>query len=141
MYCLSLTAYTYLPTSSSGYFSPLIYFRNSRLVCLLFHCHILNLLSSPSVSCITLITALAVLPTAIAFLSFFAMDGVTRHIFKVWLLVPCQPVLFESCKVISGVIWCDKIRNGMWSGGATAFLNSVFLCIVDFVLVSFVLLT
>ena len=36
---------------------------------------------------------------------------------------------------------CDKMRNELWGGSATTYLNSILLCSVDFVLVGFTLLT
>ena len=62
MYCPSLTEYTHLPDSAYRCFPPLIYFRTSRLGCLIFHA-ILTLLASPSIPCITFISALTALPS------------------------------------------------------------------------------
>ena len=146
-YCLpyldfpSLTAYTYFPTSESGYFPPLVYFRTSRLGSLLFHGAIFTSLVYPSMSCITSVSSLTALTNAIVFLFFFAVDRVTRNIFKVRLLVPCWPVLLETSEVISGVIRCDKMRGGIFGGSATASLNRILLCSVYFILVGFVLFT
>ena len=44
--CTSLISYTYFPTSVSGYFPPLIYFRTSRLGFFPFHGAIFTLLAS-----------------------------------------------------------------------------------------------
>ena len=116
-YCLSyldfsfLTAYTYFPTSDSGYFPPLIYFRISRLGCLLLRGDILTFSESPSMSCITFINSLTTLPTTVALLLLFAMYRITKHIFRVLLIVTCRPVLLELSEVLSGVIWCDRMRN------------------------------
>ena len=81
------------------------------------------------------------LPTAIAFLSFFAMNKITLHILKVRLLVLSQTVILEPIKVLAGGTRCDKMWNERWVGIDTASLNSIFLCIVDFVLASLALLT
>ena len=74
-------------------------------------------------------------------LSFFAMDRVTRHIFRLRLLVPCQPLLLDSFEVISGTIQFDNIWNKLWDGNATEYLNRIILCSVHFVLVGLALLT
>ena len=116
----SLTSYMYFPTSASGYFLTLMYFITPRLGSLNFHGDILTLLASTSISCITLISALTSLTTEIALLLFFEMDRVIRHILSVWLLVPCRPVLLEPFEVLSGVIWCDSMRNELWFRSATA---------------------
>ena len=79
--------------------------------------------------CITFISALNVLPTVIVLLFFFAVDRVTRHVFKLRFLVTCQPVLLDSFEVISGAIWCDKMWNGLWGGNSTVSLN-IFFCVV-----------
>ena len=69
-------------------------------------------------------------------------DGYGNKVyFKVWLLVPCRTVLLETFEVLSGEMWCDKMRKKLWGGSATASLNRIFLCSVEFVLVSFALLT
>ena len=138
---LSLTEYMYFLTSTLGYFPPLIYLRNSRLGCLLFYGCILTFLESTSMPCINFISSLTTLPNAIQLLSFFEMDRVTRHIFSVWLLVPCRPVLLEPLEVLSGVVWRDRMHNKLWGGSATASLNKVFLCSVNFFLVGLELLT
>ena len=91
--------------------------------------------------CITFIIALTSLPTSLALLLLFAIDGVTRNILIVRLLLPCRPVLLESFEVISGAIWCDGTRNKLWGGSATASLNIIFLWSVDFFLVKLALLT
>ena len=139
--CPPLTVYTYFPTSTLVFFPPLIYFRTSRLGCLLFHGDILTLLESPSMPCITFISLLTALPTAIVLLSFFDVDGLTRHIIRVGLLVPFQPVLLEPFKVLSGLIQCDKMCKKLWVGSDTLYLNSIFSWSVDFVLVSLAFLT
>ena len=125
LYCPSLAAYTYFPTFTSGYFPPLMYFRTSRLGYLLFHGDFLILLEYPSIPCTIFISTFTTLPTAISLLSFFAMDRVTRQIFSVWLLVPCRPVLLDPIKVLTGAIWCDRVRNKLWGGSATASLNII----------------
>ena len=104
-------AYTYLPTSASGYFPPLMYFITSRLGCFLFHGDILTLLESPSMQFITFISSLTALPTEIVLISFFAMDRVTRYILSVRLLVPFQTLLLEPFEVLSGAFWCDRMRK------------------------------
>ena len=101
----------------------------------------MKLLASPSMPCTTFIITLAALPTTIVLLSFFAMDRVTRHIFRVRLIVTCRPVLLEPFEVLSGVIWCYSMRNELWVDIATASLNRIFLWGSDFFLVNVVLLT
>ena len=88
-----------------------MYFRTSRIGCLLFHGVILNFFTSPSMTHITFISVLTTLLTEIALLSLFAMYIVTRHILKVELLLPCQPVLLELFEVLSGAIQFDKMRK------------------------------
>ena len=90
---------------------------------------------------ITFISALNALPTAMVLFSFFAMDRVTRNIFRLRLLVPCQPLLLDSFEVISGTIQFDNIWNKLWDGNATESLNRIILCSVYFVLVGLALLT
>ena len=111
MDCPSLTAYTYFPTSASGYFPPLMYFRTSGLGFLNFHGSILTFFESTSTPCINFISVLTAFPTAIELLELFTMDRVTRHLLSVRLLVPCQPVLLEPFEVLSGTIWCDRMQN------------------------------
>ena len=137
----SLTAYMYFPTSAPGCFPLLMYFRTSRLVCLILHGAILVLLESTSITCINFISALNALPTAIVLCLLIIMDRVRRKFFKVLLLVPCQLVLLEPFDVLSGTIWCDNLWNKLWSGSAPESLNIIFFCSVDFVLVGFALLT
>ena len=69
--------------------------------------------------CITFSSALNALPTAIALLSFFAIDRVTRYILKVRLLVPCRPVLLEQFKVIPSVMQCGKMCSELLGSSAT----------------------
>ena len=68
------------------------------------------------------------------------MDMVTRHILRLQLLLPCQTVLLEPFKVLSGEMWYDKTRNKLWGGSTNASLNRTFLWIIDFFLVSLALL-
>ena len=84
---------------------------------------------------------MSTLTTAIALLSLFAMDWVKRNILSVWLLITCQPVLLEPLNVLSGAIWCDRMRNERWGESDTASLNIILLWSVDFVLVNLALLT
>ena len=119
LYFPSLMVYIYFPSSASGYFLPLIYFRNSRLGCLLFHGDILTLLSSPSMPQIPFIVLLTTLPTAIVLLFLFEMDRVTRHLLRVRLLVPYQPVLLDPFELLLGWIRCDKMRRKLWGGITT----------------------
>ena len=121
----SMTAYTYLPTSSSGYFLPLMHFITSRLGCLLFYGDILTLFSYTSMSCITFISELTALPTALALLSLFTMYRLKRHLLSVWLLLPCCLVLLDPFEVLSGAIRCDKMQNELWGGSATESLNII----------------
>ena len=68
-------------------------------------------------------------------------DGVTRHLLSVFLLVPYQPVLLDPFELLPGVILCDRTRNELWGGSATAYFNNNFLWIVNFVFVDLSLLT
>ena len=52
----------------------------------------------------------------IVLLSLFAMDKVTIHLLSVQLLVPCRPVLLEPFEVLSGAMWCDKMRKNHGAG-------------------------
>ena len=128
-------AYMCLPTSASDYFPPLIYLRTSRLGCLFLHGEIFNLLESTSMLCNTFFRALTALSTVIALLFFLAMDRVTRHILKIWLLVTCRPILLDLFEVLSGAIWCDNMKNELWGESANVSLNIIFLCRVDFLFV------
>ena len=139
--CPSLTAYTHVQTYASGYFPPLMYFRTSRLGCLLFHGDILTFLTSTSMPCITFISALPASPIKIALIPFFAMDGVTRHILSVRLIVPCRLLLLDLLEELSGANQCDRMRNELWNGISTASLNNIFLWSVNFVLLDLALLT
>ena len=91
--------------------------------------------------CIIFISTFNVLPTEISLLLFFAVDRVTRHIFKVRLLVPCRMLLLEASEVLLCVIQCDKMRNKVWGRSATEYLNKNFLCSSDCVLVGLALLS
>ena len=70
---------------------------------------------------INFISAEISLPNATSFLSFFAMDSITRNPLSVWLLVPCQPVLLEPFEVLYGLIQCDRMQNELWGSSATTF--------------------
>ena len=76
-----------------------------------FHGAILTFLAYSSMQGFTFISALTALPNAVALMSLFAMDRVTRNIFKMWLLLPCQSVLLEEFKILSYVMRCGKMRN------------------------------
>ena len=81
----------------------------------------MTLLANTSMPCIIFISTFNVLPTEISLLLFFAVDRVTRHIFKVQLLVPFQPILLELFKVLSGSNRCDNIWGKLWGGSSNAF--------------------
>ena len=68
---------------------------------------------------INLINAFTEFPTAIALLLFFATDRVTGNILIVRLLVSRIPVLSEPFEVISGTMWCDRMRSELWVGSTT----------------------
>ena len=106
-----MMAYTYFSTPASGYFPPLMYFIASRLGCLLLRGDILTLLKYPSMPCITFIREFPALPTVIVLLLLIVMDMVTRHILSAQLLVTCSLLILDLYKVLSGVIWYDKMRN------------------------------
>ena len=135
-----LTAYMYFPTSASGYFPPLMYFRTFGLGCLIVHGAILTLLVPHLMPYITFIIELTALPIVTSLLSFFAIDRVTRNILSVWLVVPFWLVLLYPFGILAGAIWCDRMRTKIWVGSATSSLSKYFTLRVDFVLVDLLLL-
>ena len=134
-------AYTYFTTSTSGDCSPLIYFKTSRLGCLIFHGYILTFPASPSMQCITFIKALTALPTNILLLLFFVMDTVTMYYLIVWVLVPHWPILSETSEDLSRAMRWDRMQNELWFGSTTAFWNIIFFRSSDFILARLELLT
>ena len=101
----------------------------------------LVLLVCPSIPWIIFIIVLDALPTTIALLLFFVMDILTRHIFRLRLLLPSWPILLYHFYVLLDTIQCDKMRNELWGGSNTASLNIIFLWSVDFFLFNWELLT
>ena len=77
----------------------------------------------------------------IELLLFFAMDGIIRHLFKLQVLVPFQPLVLDPFEVLSGAIWCDNMLKEVCGRNSTASLNRILLWSVDFVWVGLALLT
>ena len=94
------------------------------LGCLIFHGDIMTFLSSTSMTCITFVGTLTALTTALTLLLFLSIDRVTRHLVRVRLVVPCQPVLLYPFEIISGAIWFDRMWNKLWGGSVTESLRS-----------------
>ena len=92
-------------------------------------------------SWVIFISTLIALPIEIALLLFFTMDRVTRHFFRVRLLVPHRPVLLEPFEVLYGTIQCNRMRNELLGGSTTESLNRIFLWSSDFGLICLALLT